>query len=74
MGPECLDVLIADDNRDSADSLADPIGSLGYEAAATYDGRAAVEAAKALRPRVAILDVEMPPLNGCEAAKAIRAQ
>ncbi len=74
MEPDRLDVLVADDNRDAADSLADLVRSLGYEATATYDGRAAVEEAKASRPRVVILDVEMPLLNGCEAAKAIRAQ
>jgi len=74
MKPHRLDVLIADDNRDAADSLADLVRSLGYEVAATYNGRAAVEAAEASRPRVAILDVEMPLLDGCAAAKAIRSQ
>src|SRR5512144_3223748 len=36
------------------------------------DGRAAVQAAKALRPDVALLDISMPVMNGLEAARQLR--
>ena len=46
---------------------------MGYSAVAAYDGREAVEACCALQPDLAILDVEMPTLDGCAAARLIRA-
>ena len=65
-------VVVADDNRDAADSLVELLGAMGYSATAAYDGRAAVEACFALEPDVAILDVQMPFLDGCAAARLIR--
>lgn len=46
---------------------------MGYPAVAAYDGRQAVEACAALKPDLAILDVQMPLLDGCSAALLIRA-
>lgn len=65
-------VVVADDNRDAADTLVELLGAMGYSAVAVYDGRAAVEACAALQPELAILDVEMPLLDGCDAARLIR--
>lgn len=66
-------VVVADDNREAADTLVEILGAMGYSAVATYDGRQAVAACAALEPDLAILDVQMPFLNGCEAARLIRA-
>jgi len=66
-------VLVADDNRDAADSLVELLGALGYSAVAAYDGQQAVEACSALEPDLAILDIQMPLLDGCAAARLIRA-
>ena len=63
-----------DDNADAADSLAQLLGLLGYEARTAYDGEAGVEAAKAFRPDVVLMDIGMPKLNGYEAARRIRGQ
>ena len=67
-------VLVADDNRDAADSLALMLTMMGGEVHATYDGLTAVEAAAAFRPDVIVLDVGMPGLDGYEAARCIREQ
>jgi PAS domain S-box-containing protein len=65
-------VLVADDNRDAADSLAMMLRLAGHEVHATHDGREAVEAAEWFRPDVAFLDIGMPRLNGLDAARLIR--
>ena len=65
-------IVVADDNREAADTLVELLGAMGYAAVAAYDGREAVEACSALQPELAILDVEMPLLDGCAAARLIR--
>jgi PAS domain S-box-containing protein len=67
-------VLVADDNRDSAVSLAYLLRNLGNEVHLAFDGSEAVEAARAFRPDLALLDIGMPKLNGYEAAQRIRAE
>jgi PAS domain S-box-containing protein len=67
-------VLVADDNRDAADSLAILLRLQGHEVYAAHDGREAVEAAGWFRPELAFLDIGMPRLNGLEAARSIRGQ
>jgi CheY-like chemotaxis protein len=65
-------VLVADDNRDAADSLVVLLDWLGYEAIACYDGAQAVQLVRTYRPDLVILDINMPVLDGYEAAKTIR--
>jgi signal transduction histidine kinase/ActR/RegA family two-component response regulator len=67
-------VLIADDNRDSADSLAIMLSLMGHETQATYDGSSAIEKAGTFRPEVILLDLGMPVIDGYEAARRIREQ
>ena len=67
-------ILIADDNRDSADSMAMMLGLLGFETTVVYDGDDAIRAASTLRPRVAILDIGMPHLPGDEVARRLRGE
>jgi PAS domain S-box-containing protein len=67
-------ILVADDNRDAADSLATMLRLEGHEVHAVYDGLEAVEAAAWFRPELALLDIGMPGLNGFEAARRIRGQ
>jgi PAS domain S-box-containing protein len=67
-------VLIADDARDSADSLAVILAMKGHETHTAYDGEEAMTAAARLRPDVVILDIRMPKRNGFEACRWIREQ
>ena len=68
-----FDIVVADDNRDAADSLVELLTLLGYSACAAYDGLGAVHLCDRCHPVLVILDVEMPLRNGCEAARDIRA-
>lgn len=62
-------VLIADDNRDFADSLARVLADEGYGVRTSYDGSQAIEAAVDFRPHVVVLDIRMPNITGFEAAR-----
>ena len=66
-------ILVADDNRDSADSMAAMLSLMGFETAVAYDGDEALQVASALRPHAAILDIGMPRLSGEEVARRLRA-
>jgi CheY-like chemotaxis protein/two-component sensor histidine kinase len=65
-------ILVVDDNRDSADSLAMMLELLGHATQAAYDGRDAVETFGTFEPEVVLLDIGMPRLTGLEAAREIR--
>jgi CheY-like chemotaxis protein len=65
-------VLVADDERVIADTLAIILNQSGFEATAVYSGEKAVETAKSLRPDMLISDVIMTDLNGIDAAIKIR--
>ena len=66
-------VLVADDNRDGADSLAAALKLSGHEVMVTYDGCAALDAGAGFAPEIALIDIGMPGLNGYEVARAARA-
>ncbi|HET7362189.1 MAG TPA: response regulator [Burkholderiales bacterium] len=65
-------ILVADDNRDTADSLQRVLMLYGHEVRVAYDGAAALSVGEQFRPRVAILDIAMPGTNGYEVARALR--
>ena len=67
-------ILVVDDSRDSAISLAKLLELLGNEVHTAHDGVAAVEAANEFRPEIILMDVGMPRLNGYEATRCIREQ
>jgi PAS domain S-box-containing protein len=67
-------VLVADDNRDAAESLAMLLSLDGHEVRAAFDGVQALEVAAQFRPHIALLDVGMPKLNGYEVARRLRQQ
>jgi signal transduction histidine kinase/CheY-like chemotaxis protein len=67
-------ILVVDDNRDAADSLALMLRTAGHETGTAYDGLEAVQAAAAFRPDVVLLDIGLPKMNGFEAARHIRGQ
>ena len=65
-------VLLADDNRDAADSLAALLALAGHEMRVAYDGAAALSVARDFHPELALLDIDMPGLDGYAVAKALR--
>jgi CheY-like chemotaxis protein len=65
-------VLVVDDERVIADTLAKILDLNGYDASAAYTGTDAVESARSLQPDLIISDVIMPDMNGIEAAIKIR--
>jgi PAS domain S-box-containing protein len=65
-------VLVVDDNRDSATSMAIMLRLLGNEVRTAHDGIEAVEAAESYRPEVVLMDVGMPRQNGYDATRRIR--
>jgi CheY-like chemotaxis protein len=66
-------VLVADDERVIADTLATILNQSGFEAVAVYSGEKALELAASFQPDMLISDVIMADLNGIDAAIRIRA-
>jgi CheY-like chemotaxis protein len=66
-------ILLADDNRDAAESLAIILRLEGHEVELAHDGDAALRAFAERRPDVALLDIGMPKANGLDVARQIRA-
>jgi PAS domain S-box-containing protein len=67
-------ILVVDDNRDSAVSMATMLTLLGHEVSTAHDGIEAVQVADRCRPQVILMDVGMPRLNGLNATRRIREQ
>jgi PAS domain S-box-containing protein len=67
-------ILVVDDHRDGAESLALMLRLAGNKVQTAYDGLEAVRAAESFRPDIVLLDVGLPKLNGLEAAREIRRQ
>ncbi len=65
-------VLVVDDERPIADTLALILDSEGYDAFTAYNGPEAVETARQVRPDLIVSDVMMAGMNGIEAAIHIR--
>jgi PAS domain S-box-containing protein len=67
-------ILIADDMRDNADTLAMLLRALGHDVHAAYGGTEALAAAERFRPEVALLDIGMPGMSGYDVCRRIREQ
>jgi PAS domain S-box-containing protein len=65
-------VLLADDNRDAADSLAMLLEMNGYHVTVGYNGSEALQLARQSPPDVMILDIGMPDITGFEVARRVR--
>ncbi len=66
-------LVIADDNRDAAESLAMLMRLEGHEVHLAHDGASALTTLSNVRPDTALLDIGMPGLSGYELARAVRA-
>jgi signal transduction histidine kinase len=67
-------VMVVDDNRDAADSLAAVLKILGAEVCVTHDGQSALDQLGAFHPAAVFLDLGMPGMDGYETARHMRAR
>jgi CheY-like chemotaxis protein len=67
-------ILVVDDNKDAADSLAKLLRMVGHELRTAYDGMEALNAAAAFLPDVVILDIGLPKLNGYDVARRLKSE
>jgi CheY-like chemotaxis protein len=67
-------VLVVDDNRDAAVSLARLLDCMGNETQTAHDGLEALGLAETFRPDLVMLDIGMPRLSGYDTARRIREQ
>jgi signal transduction histidine kinase/ActR/RegA family two-component response regulator len=67
-----LRVLVVDDNRDAASTLAMLLKVMGNNVRTAHDGEEAVHATEEFRPDVVLCDIGLPKMNGYEVARAIR--
>jgi PAS domain S-box-containing protein len=65
-------VLIADDNRDAAESLAMLLSMEGHEVTVVHDGQQALAAFQTMQPEFALLDIGMPVVSGYDVARRVR--
>jgi CheY-like chemotaxis protein len=73
-GTTLLRVLIVDDCKDGADTLATLLRMWGHEVQVAYDGPSALRLAGAFRPGVFLLDIGLPGMDGCRLARRLREQ
>jgi two-component system CheB/CheR fusion protein len=69
-----LRILVADDHVHSNESLTKILQMMGHEILSAYDGEEAFATAEKFAPRVALLDIGMPKLNGYDLCRRIREQ
>lgn len=68
-----VDILIAEDNEVNQLVFGQILNGLGLSYRIADNGRTAVELHRTLKPKLILMDVSMPEMNGYEAARAIRA-
>jgi len=66
-------VLVADDEELSRSFLSKLLGEVGFETKCVVNGKETVEELEAWRPHLILMDTRMPVMDGCEAARRIRA-
>ena len=67
-----MNVLIVDDNVDSAQTTLWMLDLIGHKATVAHDGVTALEIARVLRPDVVLLDIGMPGMDGYEVCRQLR--
>jgi PAS domain S-box-containing protein len=65
-------ILIADDNRDAAESLAMLLSLEGHTVTVVHDGQQALAAFQSVQPEFALLDIGMPIVSGYDVARRVR--
>jgi signal transduction histidine kinase/ActR/RegA family two-component response regulator len=69
-----LRLLVVDDNQDAVETLSMLLSTLGVEHRTANDGPGALALAERFRPRMVLLDIGMPGMDGYEVARRLRSQ
>jgi PAS domain S-box-containing protein len=69
-----LRIMVVDDNRDAADTLAMMLEAMGHEVGVEYGARQALERTAAAPFQVCLLDIGLPEIDGFELARRLRAR
>jgi CheY-like chemotaxis protein len=67
-----LSILLVEDNRDAAQTIAFLLQISGHEVTVAYDGPTALQKAESSLPDVVLLDIGLPKMDGWQLAKALR--
>jgi len=67
-----IQILVVEDNPDSATILRDRLHAMGHEVMTVGDGQAALDALQQFTPGLIFLDIELPKVNGIEVLKRVR--
>ena len=65
-------ILVVDDEINILKTLADLLGSNGYEVVTAMDGKAGIEMARKAKPDLVLLDIMMPKVSGIELLKKVK--
>jgi CheY-like chemotaxis protein len=65
-------ILVADDNTDVAEMMAEVLGEMGHLVKTVHDGASALAVIPEFAPEVALLDIGLPDMEGLEVARALR--
>ena len=66
-------ILVVEDQEDNRQILRDLLASVGYQMIEAVDGEAGLAAAKAERPDLILMDIQLPLVDGYEATRRIKA-
>jgi signal transduction histidine kinase/ActR/RegA family two-component response regulator len=69
-----LKILVVDDNRDGAETLAELLSELGHQVRVVHDGKAAIDDAAQFRPDVMLLDIGLPIVDGYQVCRLVKQQ
>jgi CheY-like chemotaxis protein len=67
-----LRILVVEDNEDARELMRALIEKMGHAVETANDGAAAIEAARALRPQLVLLDIGLPQMDGYSVARKLR--
>jgi CheY-like chemotaxis protein len=71
--PSGISVLIVEDDEDSRDMLSELVTMLGYSPLGAANAAEALHHMQKSRPNVALIDIGLPEVDGCEVARRLRA-
>jgi signal transduction histidine kinase/CheY-like chemotaxis protein len=70
--PSSLRILVVDDNRDAADSIAEIVRMMGHQPVVAYSGLKAVQVAAEMDADLVFIDIGLPEMDGYEVAARLR--